>query len=164
MFTDIPLLLHDPATDCLPRICLCGNLFTNLLPGNVLLTCHIISPIFCNFQENIASSVISDLLAMTTCSATNHHTFLELHVIFTHMVWSITAKNLVVNATSTHIGTPHRELCNWLIEYQLFSHTSKLLEVCMSHLSSHNKCWLFTLLTLKVLLGRNLYCSLVCLL
>jgi hypothetical protein len=32
-------LLRNLATDCLPRICLCGNLFTNLLPGDAL-TCH----------------------------------------------------------------------------------------------------------------------------
>jgi hypothetical protein len=36
MFTDIPLLLRNLATDCLPRICLRGNLFTNPLPGNAL--------------------------------------------------------------------------------------------------------------------------------
>jgi hypothetical protein len=34
MFTDIPLLLRNLATDCLPRICLRGNLFTNPLPSN----------------------------------------------------------------------------------------------------------------------------------
>jgi hypothetical protein len=39
IFTDIPLLLRNLATDYLPRICLRGNLFTNPLPGNAL-TCH----------------------------------------------------------------------------------------------------------------------------
>jgi hypothetical protein len=39
MFTDIPLLLRNLATDSLPRICLRENLFTNPLPGNAL-TCH----------------------------------------------------------------------------------------------------------------------------
>jgi hypothetical protein len=39
MFTDIPLLLRNLATDCLPRICLRGNLFTNTLAGNAL-TCQ----------------------------------------------------------------------------------------------------------------------------
>jgi hypothetical protein len=34
MFMGIPLLLRSLATDCLPRICLRGNLFTNPLPGN----------------------------------------------------------------------------------------------------------------------------------
>jgi hypothetical protein len=32
--TQLPLLFRDLATDCLPRICLRGNLFTNMLPGN----------------------------------------------------------------------------------------------------------------------------------
>jgi hypothetical protein len=32
----LPLeLLHNLVMDCLPRISLCGNLFTNALPGNV---------------------------------------------------------------------------------------------------------------------------------
>jgi hypothetical protein len=39
MFTDIPLLLRNLATDCLPRICLRGNLFTNPLPSNSF-TCN----------------------------------------------------------------------------------------------------------------------------
>jgi hypothetical protein len=39
MFTVVPLLLCNLATDCLPRICLHGNLFTNLLPSNGC-TCH----------------------------------------------------------------------------------------------------------------------------
>jgi hypothetical protein len=34
MFTDIPLLMRNLATDCLPRICLRGNLSTNPLPSN----------------------------------------------------------------------------------------------------------------------------------
>jgi hypothetical protein len=38
MFTDIPPPLCNLATDCLPRICLRGNLFTSPLPGNAL-TC-----------------------------------------------------------------------------------------------------------------------------
>jgi hypothetical protein len=33
MFTGIPILLRNPATDCSPRTCLRGNLFTNPLPG-----------------------------------------------------------------------------------------------------------------------------------
>jgi hypothetical protein len=32
--TELPLLLRDLATDCLPRICLRGNLFNNTLPNN----------------------------------------------------------------------------------------------------------------------------------
>jgi hypothetical protein len=39
MFTDIPLLLRNLATDCLSRVCLRWNLFTNPTPGNAL-TCH----------------------------------------------------------------------------------------------------------------------------
>jgi hypothetical protein len=34
MFTDLPLFLRNLATDCLPRICLRGNLFTKPLPSN----------------------------------------------------------------------------------------------------------------------------------
>jgi hypothetical protein len=36
MFTEIPLLLRNLATNCLPRICLRGNVSTNPLPGNTL--------------------------------------------------------------------------------------------------------------------------------
>jgi hypothetical protein len=32
--TQPPLLLHNLATDCLPRICLCGHSFTNTPPSN----------------------------------------------------------------------------------------------------------------------------------
>jgi hypothetical protein len=32
--SQLPLLLHNLATDCLPRICLRGNLFTDTLPSN----------------------------------------------------------------------------------------------------------------------------------
>jgi hypothetical protein len=34
MFTHISLLLHNLAADCLPRICLHGNIFTKPLPTN----------------------------------------------------------------------------------------------------------------------------------
>jgi hypothetical protein len=44
MFIDIPLLLRNLVIDCLPRICLRGDLFTSTLPGNAL-TCHDIVPI-----------------------------------------------------------------------------------------------------------------------
>jgi hypothetical protein len=40
MFTDIRLLLRNLATDCLPRICLCWNLFTSPLPGNASTSCY----------------------------------------------------------------------------------------------------------------------------
>jgi hypothetical protein len=39
IFTDIPLLLCNLTTNCLPKISLRGNLFTSRLPGNDL-TCH----------------------------------------------------------------------------------------------------------------------------
>jgi hypothetical protein len=39
--TQIPLLLHNLATDCSPKICIRGNLFTNTLPSNGC-TCNVI--------------------------------------------------------------------------------------------------------------------------